>query len=95
MGLTYLGLALGYIPGLRMNQPTIALVGSAFLIALGVLNLREAWQAIDANTIVFLLCKFNDSRSICGFRIQTHFLGTSSLWCSTNFVDCNYYLFVD
>ncbi|MDZ8104499.1 MAG: anion transporter [Nostoc sp. DedQUE12a] len=55
LGLTYLGLALGYIPGLRMNRATIALVGSAFLIALGVLNLQEAWQAIDANTIVFLL----------------------------------------
>ncbi|RCJ28263.1 anion transporter [Nostoc sp. ATCC 43529] len=55
LGLTYLGLALGYIPGLRMNRATIALVGSAFLIALGVLNLQEAWEAIDANTIVFLL----------------------------------------
>lgn len=55
LGLTYLGLALGYIPGLRMNRATIALVGSAFLIALGVLNLQEAWLAIDANTIVFLL----------------------------------------
>ena len=55
LGLTYLGLALGYIPGLRMNRATIALVGSAFLIALGAVNLPEAWQAIDANTIVFLL----------------------------------------
>jgi Na+/H+ antiporter NhaD/arsenite permease-like protein len=55
LGLTYLGLAVGYIPGLRMNRATIALVGSALLIALGVLNLQEAWLAIDANTIVFLL----------------------------------------
>ncbi|MBD2340062.1 anion transporter [Calothrix sp. FACHB-156] len=55
LGLTYLGLALGYIPGLRMNRATIVLVGSAFLIALGAVNLQEAWQAIDANTIVFLL----------------------------------------
>ncbi|MBD2164273.1 anion transporter [Calothrix membranacea FACHB-236] len=55
LGLTYLGLALGYIPGLRMNRATIAFVGSAFLIALGAINLQEAWQAIDANTIIFLL----------------------------------------
>ncbi|MBW4520885.1 MAG: anion transporter [Scytolyngbya sp. HA4215-MV1] len=55
LGLTYLGLALGYLPGLRMNRATIALVGAAFLIALGVLRLDEAWQAIDATTIVFLL----------------------------------------
>jgi hypothetical protein len=40
LGLTYFGLALGYIPGLRMNRATIALVGSAFLIALGALNIQ-------------------------------------------------------
>lgn len=55
LGLTYLGLALGYLPGLRMNRAAIALVGSAFLIALGVVSLQEAWQAIDPTTIVFLL----------------------------------------
>jgi Na+/H+ antiporter NhaD/arsenite permease-like protein len=55
LGLTYLGLALGYIPGLRMNRATIALVGSAWLIGLGALSLQEAWQAIDAKTIMFLL----------------------------------------
>ncbi|MFN6559067.1 MAG: anion transporter [Nostoc sp. ChiSLP01] len=69
LGLTYLGLALGYIPGLRMNRATIALVGCAFLIALGVLNLQEAWQAIDANTIVFLLSMMvvNANLSYAGF----------------------------
>lgn len=55
LALTYLGLALGKIPGLRMNRATISLVGSAFLITLGILTLEEAWQAIDANTIIFLL----------------------------------------
>ena len=38
IALTYFGLALGYLPGLRMNRATIALVGSAFVIALGVLS---------------------------------------------------------
>ncbi|WP_072718593.1 MULTISPECIES: anion transporter [Planktothrix] len=55
LALTYLGLALGIIPGLRMNRATISLVGSAFLVTLGILTLEEAWQAIDANTIIFLL----------------------------------------
>ncbi|MFQ4146555.1 anion transporter [Chlorogloeopsis sp. ULAP02] len=55
LGLTYLGLALGYVPGFRMNRATIALVGSSFLIATGVLSLRQAWDAIDSTTIVFLL----------------------------------------
>ncbi|AFY35194.1 anion transporter [Calothrix sp. PCC 7507] len=72
LGLTYLGLALGYIPGLRMNRTTIALVGSGFLIALGALNLQEAWQAIDANTIIFLLSMMvvNANLAYAGFFRQ-------------------------
>jgi Na+/H+ antiporter NhaD/arsenite permease-like protein len=50
----YVGLAIGRIPGLRMNRAAIALVGSALLIGLGITPLKEAWQAIDATTIVFL-----------------------------------------
>ncbi|AFY65508.1 anion transporter [Geitlerinema sp. PCC 7407] len=55
LALSYLGLALGYVPGFRMNRATIALTSSAFLIGLGVLPLQEAWQSIDATTLVFLL----------------------------------------
>lgn len=54
LGLSYLGLGLGYLPGLRMNRPTIALVGSALMIGLGTLSLQQAWVAIDASTITFL-----------------------------------------
>jgi Na+/H+ antiporter NhaD/arsenite permease-like protein len=53
--LTYIGLGLGYLPGLRMNRATIALVGAAALMALGVLDLKTAWGAIDYKTLVFLL----------------------------------------
>ena len=69
LGLTYLGLGLGQLPGLRMNRATIALVGSAFLITLGVLDLKEAWEAIDPNTIVFLLSMMvvNANLSYSGF----------------------------
>lgn len=55
IGLTYVGLALGSVPGLRMNRATVAIAGTAALIALGTLPLQEAWRAIDATTIVFLL----------------------------------------
>ncbi|WP_286132435.1 anion transporter [Leptolyngbya sp. O-77] len=55
IGLTYVGLALGSVPGLRMNRATMAIAGTAALIALGTLSLKEAWQAIDPTTIVFLL----------------------------------------
>ena len=55
LGLTYLGLGLGYLPGLRMNRATIAFVGAAGLVGLGSISLKEAWLAIDAGTIIFLL----------------------------------------
>lgn len=69
LGLSYLGLGLGYLPGLRMNRATIALVGSAFLIALGALQLEDAWQSIDAMTVVFLLSMMivNANLSYSGF----------------------------
>ncbi|MBE8965633.1 anion transporter [Nostocales cyanobacterium LEGE 12452] len=54
IGLTYIGLGLGYLPGLRMNRASIALVGASLLIAFGVLDLKEAWQAIDYKTLIFL-----------------------------------------
>ncbi|HAZ49205.1 MAG TPA: anion transporter [Cyanobacteria bacterium UBA11369] len=69
LALTYLGLILGNFPGLRMNRATIALVGSAFLIALGVLDLPEGWQAIDPGTVIFLLSLMivNANLSYSGF----------------------------
>lgn len=35
LGLTYLGLGLGYLPGVRMNRAAVAIVGSALAVALG------------------------------------------------------------
>ncbi len=69
LAISYLGLALGYLPGLRMNRATIALVGSALLIGLGLLDLEEAWAAIDAKTIIFLLSMMviNANLSYSGF----------------------------
>ncbi|MEH2407842.1 anion transporter [Nostoc sp.] len=54
IGLTYIGLGLGYLPGLRMNRASIALVGASLLVAFGVLDLKEAWLAIDYKTLIFL-----------------------------------------
>ncbi len=52
-----------------MNRATIALVSSGFLIALGAVTLEEAWQAIDATTILFLLSMMivNANLSYAGF----------------------------
>lgn len=55
LGVTYVGLGLGHLPGLRMNRATIAFVGAACLVGIGSISLKEAWEAIDAGTIIFLL----------------------------------------
>ena len=54
IGLTYIGVGLGYLPGLRMNRATIAIAGASLLIALGLLDLKTAWMAIDYKTLIFL-----------------------------------------
>jgi Na+/H+ antiporter NhaD/arsenite permease-like protein len=53
-GLTYVGLALGKVPGLRIDRAGIALVGAAAMLACGVLSMRQAARAVDYETIVLL-----------------------------------------
>lgn len=52
---TYLVMALGRAPGLRIDRAGAALAGAAFMFALGVLNAEEVFKAIDHHTIVLLL----------------------------------------
>lgn len=52
---TYLGVALGRIPGFRIDRAGIALLGASLMIALGALSLEEAFRAIDLDTIALLL----------------------------------------
>ncbi len=55
--LTYTGLALGKVPGLRMDRAGIALVGAALMLVTGILTLQEAVspQSIDYETLILLL----------------------------------------
>ncbi len=50
----YAALALGEVPGLRLDRPTIALAGAAAMLAFGVMDLQEAAGAVDPGTIVLL-----------------------------------------
>ena len=52
-GLTYLALALGKVPGLRIDRAGIALVGATLMLAGGVLSV-EAAGAVDHETIALL-----------------------------------------
>jgi Na+/H+ antiporter NhaD/arsenite permease-like protein len=53
--LSYFGIAIGRIPGLRLDRAGIALLGGAAMIALGPLTLEDAFRAIDYNTVALLL----------------------------------------
>jgi Na+/H+ antiporter NhaD/arsenite permease-like protein len=54
-GLTYLGLALGRLPGLRTDRAGVALVGAAGVLASGLLPFDDAVRAIDFATLALLL----------------------------------------
>ncbi len=53
-GLTYLFLAMGKVPRLRIDRAGIALVGASALLACRVLDLDEAARSVDAATIALL-----------------------------------------
>jgi len=52
--LTYAGVAIGYVPGLRMNRATIAVVGAAVLVAVGAISEKQALASLDMGTILLL-----------------------------------------
>ena len=51
---TYVALAIGRIPGLRVDRAGAALIGATLMVASGVLKLDEAYRAINLDTIVLL-----------------------------------------
>src|SRR5437660_9706322 len=53
--LTYAGVALGRIPGLRLDRAGIALTGAALMMAVGAITPDEAYRAIDLDTLALLL----------------------------------------
>lgn len=52
--MTYAAVAVGYVPGLRMNRATIALIGAALLVVTGALTEEQAFSAIDLGTLILL-----------------------------------------
>ena len=52
---TYAVVALGRLPGLRLDRAGAALVGASLMVGFGGLSLEEAYRAIDLNTIVLLV----------------------------------------
>lgn len=52
--LTYLGLALGRIPGLALDRTGFAVLGAVGFLAAGAISVEEAKAAVDAPTLIVL-----------------------------------------
>lgn len=54
LAVSFAGIAIGRLPGLRMNRAGIAIAGAAALVAVGGISPESALAAIDTETIVLL-----------------------------------------
>ncbi|HEX9489570.1 MAG TPA: anion transporter [Stellaceae bacterium] len=52
---TYLVIAIGRLPGLRLDRTGAALLGASLMVATGTLSPEEAYRAIDLETLALLL----------------------------------------
>ncbi|HVC50482.1 MAG TPA: anion transporter [Stellaceae bacterium] len=52
---TYLVIALGKLPGFRLDRAGAALIGASLMLATGVLSVSEATKAVDLGTLALLL----------------------------------------
>jgi Na+/H+ antiporter NhaD/arsenite permease-like protein len=71
---TYLVLALGRLPGFRVDRTGAAIIGASMMIALNVLSLDEAYTSIDHNTIILL---FGMMIVVANLRISGFFAAVS------------------
>src|ERR1019366_2849970 len=53
-GATYLVLAIGRLPGFRVDRTGAPIVGAALMLAANVLTVQEAYNAINYDTIMLL-----------------------------------------
>jgi Na+/H+ antiporter NhaD/arsenite permease-like protein len=54
-GVTYFAIAVGRLPGFRIDRATAAFIGGSLMIALGLVPPGEAYRALDLNTLALLL----------------------------------------
>jgi len=52
---TYAVVAIGRLPGLRLDRAGAAIIGASLMVGVGALSLEEAYRAVDLNTLVLLL----------------------------------------
>src|SRR3984957_12082500 len=53
--ITYLVLAIGRLPGFRIDRTGAAIIGASFMVGVNALSLDEAYRAINFDTIILLI----------------------------------------
>jgi Na+/H+ antiporter NhaD/arsenite permease-like protein len=53
--ITYLVLAIGRLPGFRIDRTGAAIIGASFMVGVNALSLNDAYAAINFDTIILLL----------------------------------------
>jgi Na+/H+ antiporter NhaD/arsenite permease-like protein len=79
--LTYVALALGRIPGLRIDRAGIALVGAAAMLACGILSMHDAAKSVDYETIVLLF----GMMVVVSYLRLAGFFGLATEWIASRF----------
>ena len=74
--LTYLVLAIGRLPGFRVDRTGAAIIGAALMIASKSISIQQAYAAIDYNTIVLL---FGMMIVVANLRLSGFFTLVSAL----------------
>jgi len=77
---TYVVVAIGKLPGYRIDRAGAALLGGALMVGIGVMSPEEAYGAIDFDTIVLLLGMMivvANLRVSGFFRIVNHWTATN------------------
>lgn len=67
--ITFIGIAIGRLPVLRMNRATIALVGAVLVVLVGRTSVRDAFANLDIGTLslLFAVMIISVNLSFCGF----------------------------
>lgn len=73
---TYLGLAIGGLPGFRVDRTGIAIIGAAAMMVTGVVAWDQAVAAVDAHTLVLLF----GMMVVAGYLKLSGFFGLVTAW---------------
>jgi Na+/H+ antiporter NhaD/arsenite permease-like protein len=79
--LTYLGVAIGRIPGLMLDRTGIALLGAIAMVVVGAVGLEQAVGSIDVPTILLLYALMIVSAQLRLGGFYTRIAGRMTVWC--------------